>query len=224
MKSRVSVINVGICLMLVLPGCGRIIDWGKNSFNQVEQVNQFSKIPQQYIRSVKAYDQWSTRAIFDVLWLSKPVRSAYASAYAYKHGKSEDLRKVFLRRQLEENKHFISFYVLAPHAYSLGEKNSYWTLFLEIDGNNYAPLQAKPIEISQEYQVFFGKLYNRFKTVYHVKFDAKDVEDRSLINPESKIMKLYFRSVKHEVALVWHLDSDHFTTQCEGRTQESGCA
>src|SRR5690606_26100571 len=111
-------IIVSCLIMLVGPvflgGCTRIVDWGRSSFYQGENII-LSQAPESYIRSVVIYDQLRTVAIFDALWLSDVVRSAYTDAYALKRGKSWEQKQLFLRRQLEENNHFISFYVLSNH-------------------------------------------------------------------------------------------------------------
>lgn len=193
--------------VLLLPGCGRVIDWGKRTFIQAPSLDASVNAAQQYIRSVTSYDQLSTRARFDVLWLSDDVRINYADLYALKFGKTEEQRKIFLRRQLEENNHFISFYVLSLYEYPLGDIHSEWTLFLTIDDKQYAPIEIKSIELAPEYIYIFGKKYNRFKVPYSVKFDAKDIDDKFLITPETKNITLHCRSLKADVTFVWDIVS-----------------
>jgi hypothetical protein len=204
MKELIKVhVLYSIALVLLLPGCGRIIDWGERNFMQAPSLESNITQAQSYIRSVTMYDQLTTCARFDVLWLSQPVRINYANLYALKFGKTEEQKKVFLRRQLEENNHFISFYVLSLYEYPLGDSSSEWTLFLNIDDKNYSPIEIKAVELSPEYMYIFGKKYNRFKVPYSVKFDAKDVNDQFLITPETKNITLYARSLKSEVTFVW---------------------
>lgn len=192
--------------LLLLPGCGRVMDWSQKTFVQTPSLQASISAAQKYIRSVSSYDQLTTRARFEVLWLSDDVRINYANLYALKFGKTEEQRKTFLRRQLEENNHFISFYFLSLHDLPLGEANSEWTLFLSIDDKNYAPIEIKTVELTPEYTYIFGKKYNRFKVPYSVKFDAKDINDQFLITPETKNIKLYCRSVDSEVVFVWDIE------------------
>jgi len=203
-------INIFSCLviLLLLPNCGRVIDWGKRTFVQTPTIHADIKNAQSYIRSVISYDELSTRANFDVLWLSDEVRTMYANLYALKFGKTEEQRKIFLRRQLEENNHFITFYVLSLYEHPLGDTNSDWTLFLTIDDKNYSPIEIKAVELAPEYIHIFGKKYNRFKVPYSVKFDAKDINDNFLITPETQNITLYCRSLKAEVAFVWEIASE----------------
>ena len=119
--------------------------------------------------------------------------------------KLKNKKEAFLRRQLEENNHFITFYVLSSYEYPLGDVNSEWTLFLNIDGKHYAPIEIKAVELSPEYIYIFGKKYNRFKVPYSVKFDAKDINDQFLITPETKNITLYCRSLNSEVTFVWDI-------------------
>lgn len=192
-------------LLLLLPNCGRIIDWGERNFMQAPSLKTEITAAQDYIRSVTMYDQLSTRARFDVLWLSDDVRMSYANLYALKFGKTEEQKKVFLRRQLEENNHFIIFYVLSLYEHPLGDSSSEWTLFLNIDDKNYAPIEIKTVDLTPEYKYIFGKKYNRFKVPYSVKFDAKDINDQFLITPETKKITLYCRSLKSEVTFTWDI-------------------
>lgn len=192
-----------IMLVLLLPGCGRMIDWGARTFVQAPSLEASISAAQKYIRCVTSYDQLTTRARFDVLWLSDDVRINYTNLYALKFGKTEEQKKIFLRRQLEENNHFISFYMLSLHECPLGDTNSEWTVFLNIDDKYYAPIEIKSVELSPEYIYIFGKKYNRFKVPYSVKFDAKDINDEFLITPETKKITLHCRSISSEVTFVW---------------------
>ena len=193
-------------VLLLLPSCGRMIDWGTKTFVQAPSLQASISAAQKYIRSVTSYDQLTTRARFDVLWLSDDVRINYANLFALKFGKTEEQRKTFLRRQLEENNHFITFYVLSLHEHPLGDTNSEWTLFLQIDDKYYAPIEIKAVEFSPEYIHIFGKKYNRFKVPYNVKFDAKDINDEFLITPETKNITLHCRSVISEATFVWNIE------------------
>ena len=194
-----------VILILLFPGCGKVIDWGEKNFAQMPSLDTSILAVQKYIRSVRMYDQLTTQARFDALWLSDDVRMNYAQLYALKFGKTEEQKKVFLRRQLEENNHFIAFYVLSSYEDPLGDSGSQWSLFLEIDGKNYAPIELKVVELAPEYIYIFGKKYNRFKVPYSVKFDAKDINDQFLITPETKKITLYCRSLSSEVTFVWDI-------------------
>lgn len=207
MKALLKIHNVCIVTitLFLLPGCGRVVDWGKKTFIQAPSMNASIAQAQKYIRSVTVYDQLTTSARFEALWLSDEVRTNYAYLFALKFGKTEEQKKTFLRRQLEENNHFISFYVLSLHDYPLGDVHSEWTLFLDINGKHYAPIEIKAVELSPEYMYIFGKKYNRFKVPYSVKFDAKDINDQFLITPETAKITLYCRSLGSEVTFVWNV-------------------
>lgn len=193
-----------IAMLPFIAGCFRVTHWIEDSFYQGEPVTGYAKIPHHYIRSATVYDQFTTSAIFDVLWLSDEVRTAYTMTYALKNGKTDTMRKAYLRRQLEENRHFISFYVLTNNIL-LGEGHNKWAVFLDVNGAVYYPYEIKTIELSPEYQSFFGPRFNRFKTVWLVKFSAKDVSGAPILTNETDKLRLYFRSIKKETAMVWHL-------------------
>lgn len=200
---KIHTLSLVVMVLLLLPSCGRMIDWGTKTFDQAPSLDSSVTVAQKYIRSVTSYDQLATRARFDALWLSDDVRTNYASLYALKFGKTEEQKKIFLRRQLEENNHFISFYILSLHEYPLGDPHSDWTLFLTIDDRHYAPIEIKTVELTPEYIYIFGKKNNRFKVPYSVRFDAKDINDQYLITPETKKITLHCRSLQTEVTFVW---------------------
>jgi hypothetical protein len=202
---KIHTLSIITIVLLLLPGCGRVIDWGTRTFVQEPSLGASVSTAQKYIRSVTSYDQLSTRARFDTLWLSDDVRINYANLYALKFGKTEEQKKIFLRRQLEENNHFISFYILSLHEYPLGDADSEWALFLTINDKHYAPIEIKSVELSPEYIYVFGKKYNGFKVPYSVKFDAKDINDQSLITPETKNITLHCRSLSADVTFVWDI-------------------
>ena len=151
------------------------------------------------------YDQLTTVAMFNVLWLSDTVRTTYVDLNALKYGKTPEQKRATLRRQLAENTHFITFYVAVPYELVLGDKNSRWSISLDIDGKSYLPIETKIIDLNPEYKSIFGKKFTRFKNAYMVRFDAKDVQERPLITSDTEQLKLYFRSTKKEVILSWNV-------------------
>ncbi|HEV2601849.1 MAG TPA: hypothetical protein VGT41_06185 [Candidatus Babeliales bacterium] len=206
MKHTISLLTLFI-MIFSLPGCGGgIYDWGKGVFYQGKTLSYDKEIPEQYIRSVIVYDQFATKGDFNVLWLSDAVRIAYADLYAVHHGKSEEKKQAVLRRQLAENQHYIVFYVLSSYNDVLGEIDSLWTLFLQVGDDYFEPVEIKAIDMEQEYRLFFGKRYDRFKTAYRVKFDAKAVDDSMIINEGTDGLILHFRSLEKQVQLVWEVD------------------
>jgi hypothetical protein len=104
---------------------------------------------------------------------------------------------------LEENKHFITFYVLSLFDAPLGDSESEWSLFLRINGTNIAPSEIKVIELLPEYKTFLGTHCSKFRVPYRVMFDAKDIEDQAVLSQDTKEIELIFRSTNRELALRW---------------------
>jgi len=203
MKRDMLFLLIFTVFLSFLPGCGRIIDWGKDNFYQGMEVDKDLSVARSYVKSRRVYSQFSLVGAFDVLWLSNDVRRRYANMYARKHGKNEEQKRVFLRRQLEENSHFIAFYVLSPKNILLGDKDSYWSILLKVGDKLFTPVEQKIIDISPEHSDIFGKKYNNFKDVYLVYFNAKNIEDTFIINEKAKNISLLFRSHDKEVELSW---------------------
>ncbi|MDR3550625.1 MAG: hypothetical protein P4L31_04385 [Candidatus Babeliales bacterium] len=202
-----SITRTVLCAVMLcgLSGCGKVVDWGIQTFDQGKDVERLFENGRAYVRSITIYDQFDTAGMFDALWLSDEVRSSYVASYGARRAKQDELQKTFLRRQLEENNHFITFYVLSPFEFSLGEPQSDWQLFLKVDGVTYYPLELKVADLELEYQSMFGKRYTRFKQPYAAKFAAKDLQDKLIITPQTDVIELCFRSSIKEASLVWHL-------------------
>jgi len=195
-----------VSFLLFVPGCGRLIDWGKTQVEQGQDIKENLKPAKNYIRSTRTYDQFTLVGAFDSLWLSDEVRLIYSNLYQMKHGRTDEERNIFLRRQLEENNHFITFYLLSACDITIGQKDSDWTVMLRIGNYNFVPTEFKTVDLSPEYKAIFGKHFNRFKTAYILQFNAKDIEDTPLISPETKEIELLFRSVEKQVMHNWRLD------------------
>lgn len=108
-------------------------------------------------------DQFITRAVFDVLWLSNETRRAYVDTVC--RSKNERDRIAMLKRQLEENNHWLAFYVLVDIRHdtyqSLNDKNNEWKLHLKLsDQTCIEPMSIKECEIEPEYQKIFGHRFS----------------------------------------------------------------
>ncbi len=196
---------LSITALLLLSGCGRIIDWGKTNFYQGQEMPSFSQDVKPFLRSVTIYDQLETKAWFDLLWLSDEVRTAYAKLHVERMGQSEEKYQAVLRRQLEENSHYITFYVLSTHETKLGTPDSQWSLFLRVNGKDYQPFEFKKVDLPYEYQQFFGSYWNRFKEPYLLRFQMMDENEKPLINEFTPAVQLYVRSADKEHLFTWPL-------------------
>lgn len=202
---------LGACLVLI-PGCGRVIDWVTDSFYQGDDLAQPSTVAKRYTRSVVLYDQLDTVGMFDALWLADEVREAYVRMYGAKHRYKEEQYKQFLDRQLEENAHFVVMYVLALE--SIGsvpltdKKRAMWTLSLRIGDTYFMPFEIKQVDLKPEYKDLFGDKVSKFKTAYIVRFKVQDPDGNMLVHKGLPEIALHVRSTMKEAQLVWRLDGD----------------
>ena len=202
-----------ILVILSFSGCSRYISWGKEVFNQGEQIETYAQVVQPYIRSERVYDQFTTLGSFDAMWLSDPVRRAFSRSHARKHGFTRDQYKQFLENQLTENDTRISFYLLSivggPGAVDLTDKNAAWTVQLKVGNDYFNPAKIQSIdELPPEYQYFFGKKWTIFKSMYLISFNAVDEDDVHILESSLTSISLVFRRVGHRLELVWPLDGN----------------
>ena len=210
MKRDFTFLLLVVLLFGILPGCGKVVDWAKDNFDQGREFKNEDMIStiRDQIKSATVYDLFSVAGQFNALWLSDKVRDLYVNLFSLKHRKNESQKNVFLRRQLEENNHFISFYVLSLHDISLGDQDSDWSLFLTVGDAIFTPQEIKIIDLAPIYKDIFGKKYNKFKDAYIVYFNAKDLENQFIVTPEIETISLKFRSVNKEVVLTWNVASN----------------
>ncbi|EKD23231.1 MAG: hypothetical protein ACD_82C00191G0002 [uncultured bacterium] len=196
-----------ICSLILLPGCGRVIDWTKSNFYQGEYIRKDDLISdaRSYIKYKRIYDQFTIVGEFDVLWLCDNVRKIYTDINCSRTGKSQEQKNLFLRRQLEENNHFVSFYVLSLNDFILGDKDSKWSINLKVGDRIFEPVRIKTMELSSEYKEIFGKRFNKFKDPYIVSFNAKDLEDKFIIGDKTEKITLLFKSIDKEFELNWDI-------------------
>jgi hypothetical protein len=198
----ISIISIAI-LMVLLPGC-LYIDWGKRNFYQGSEVVDYTPDVRRYLRSATVYNQFSTCAFFDALWLSDNVRTIYAKVHSQRVGKDVEHARAFLWRQLEENKHNLTFLVLSLYTIPLDTEMAAWSLVLCINGKTIMPASIKAIDLAHEYTVFLANELSRFKVAYEVNFNVIDADGNSILK-DARELVLQFRSVKKEVSLHWKL-------------------
>jgi hypothetical protein len=220
MKSP-AILRVAICAALVsiaFSGCKRYIDWGKDVFCQGEKFDAYERIPRVYLRSARVYDQFTTMGLFTALWLADEVRLAYSCVHARRRGMDEDLQSVFTRRQLEENNHFISFYLLAAEIGDdtlLSNESPPWTIYAQIDGENYKPIEIRYLtSLPMEYRFFFGDYLTSHQQMYLVKFNARDINNKRLINNNVRALSLWLTDGNRKVELKWCLDNKGRVPHC----------
>ncbi len=204
MKHLLQVLCVGgvVCFS----GC-TLVDWSKETFPQVQSYNDSKEILKNYLRSVVVYDQFTTVAIFDALWLSDDIKTLYTDTYAAMHGRTPEVRKTFLRRQLKENSEFVSFYVLSTHDIPLNAKPAPWSVYLKIGEKTYQPLEIKMVELLPEYGSFFGKKLSSHKDPYEVKFERKDGDGKDIF-AGAKTIQLYFSGPNNYVFMHWNVKKE----------------
>ena len=188
-----------------MPSCIRYNEVLKKEFHSGEESEVDRNVGANNIRSVNFQDQYMTQAIFDALWLSPEARSAYIDLYARTRGKDEQFSRGLLRRQLEENKHWISFYVLADvrgrtHA-MLSDEDAIWQMYLILpSGDKVSPVSIKEVELNPEISAFFAQRASHYKVPYLVKFSAKSPSGDPLLS-EGDTFKFVFSSIEREAEL-----------------------
>lgn len=172
----------GLLYIILMSACVPYHKLAKKETPQWEELDDHRDILHNDVRSLGIYNQFETRGLFTLLRMSDATRKAYSELYCGRRGMSVDAREEFLKRQLEENKHWYTFVALAEirdkTSVSLGEKNAQWTFSLDLGDKMLVPESIKEIEIEPEIQSFFGPHFNLFKTIYLIKFPRRDASGR----------------------------------------------
>lgn len=220
--NTISIIFSIQCILFAT-GC-KVIDWGKENFQQTDRYDkEFTRHMKPYLRSTVVYDQFATVADFDALLLTDAARMVYVDYYKQRHLLSSEKEAVMRQRVLNENKYYISFYVLGsqpenvyPNDRSLfsgeyykqqsllGDKDAEWQVRLKVKDKEYAPDSVRVVELPVEYQHFFGAQYSQFKSVYLVKFDALNADKHEILASGSHKLELHFMSARYKTSLSWN--------------------
>ena len=193
-----------IVLIAFLPSCIKYYKLSKTEFPQGKERPLDRTVLFYDLKSKKVYKQFATMAMFDVLYLSDKVRELYVDLYCKQH---EGDKNAILRRQLEENKHWISFYILSyiqdeTHK-SLADKDSIWSLVLRFAGDKQvSPISIEEVDLSPEIKSFFGYRFSRYKRSYLVKFPSKDSSGKFYLDDNSGFT-LVSSAVDREVQFSW---------------------
>ncbi len=208
-----------VCLMSIVSSCGpKYYDFVQSEFPQSPDMPNRRLVAQKYRRSALVLDEFITLAIFDALWLSDAMRTAYVDVYSNKRGLDCEAKEAMLRRQLEENKYWFSMYVLADirdKTYvSLSDPASLWDMSLQIDDNKkILPESIKEVDLEPEFQSFFETRFNYFKTAYLVKFPITTDSADKITKGLFKEAKLIIKSTKKETTMVWNWEKIKNTTK-----------
>lgn len=212
MKQTVYIFSFALFLSTFFSGCTRYIDWAATIVDQGDTMEACITLARPYIKAARVYDQFTTLALFDALWLHEDVVDAYACAHAAKYGFNDEQYHKFLDKQIEEHEPYISFYLLAtiygPSGIMLTDPNPMWVVQLKIGNNLYNPAKIRLVELPHEYRYFFGRRWNIFKKPYLIQFDSYDKNNNPVIWPMTQEVELVFRRVGHETSMLWCLDSE----------------
>ena len=164
----------------LLTGCAKYHEFINNEVPQAERHEASNTTIQKYLRSLTLYEGFETRARFDALWMTDEMRLVHTALHSERVGLNQEEREAFLLRQLEENNHWQSLFMLAEipdHGHiSLTDKNSAWSLYLETEtGYRISPESVKEVELSPDIKAMFGHRLTPFKKVFQVRFPAKNL-------------------------------------------------
>jgi len=217
-----SFLILPLVAVLLFPSCIKYYELSETEFPQGKEKEINEKIIAENVKTQKILDQFLTIATFDVLYLSDDIRKLYTEIYCRKRGKDENFHVSMLRRQLEENRHWVSFYVLSYlpklEDKAINDKDTDWTFFLEAkDGKKISPVSIKEVELSPEIKYFFGYRVSDFKTPFLVKFPAKDIISQK--DEDGKLrFKMFVSSVNRESCFTWgYVDPMLHVRKWEGR-------
>ena len=221
-------IGMKICLcfmcFLLVSGCNKIIDWGQQNFKQAQKHSyDIVEEVQKNLKSTIAYNQLATMAQFDVLCLTDQVRLLYVMYHKRCQGLTLDEENMMIQRVLNENKYFISFYIVGSQPDNfyesnkalftgefqkqeslLGDDKATWHVRLKINEKEYFPVTIKVVDLPIEFRHFFGHKYSQFKTAYQVRFNAQDENGHPLLKPRHlNNFSLIFKSAFCQADIVW---------------------
>ncbi len=136
------------------------------------------------IRDVQFYHEFSTEALFNVLWKSPTNGNIILDMYVDRRGLSIKRKQVIIEKNKRMHAQWICFFVLAyvkdQQRTDLHDGDATWTLYLQTkQGDKIAPAKIKPMDMTPELATIFEKRNTNFKQLYFVKFPRKYVTNHT---------------------------------------------
>lgn len=210
--------------IFLLSGCNKIVDWGKANFEQASKYAQdFIRAAQVFIRSNVIYDEFTIVATFDTLFLTDQMRMLFVDYHKQHHGLTDEQESIMRKRLINENKYFISFYVVATqkqHIYEndktlftgsyqknseiLGSKDATWNIRMKVGNKEYLPESIRIADLPMEFRAFFGTRLDQFSYVYLVRFAVQDAQGHLIFEPGKKYnVVLKYTSAIYKAEALW---------------------
>lgn len=214
-----------VFMFILFPSCVKYYELSKSEFPQGKEKEFDKKVVINSLQCKKIYDQFATKAIFDVLYMSDELRTLSTVLYCAQHGKDNNFKSAMLRRQLEENRHWVSFYILSwmPNDLDkqLNDKEATWGMYLEFeDGTKVSPVSIREVDdLPAEIRFYYGYRVSDYKTPYLVKFPARDGDKLYLKNKPN--FKLIMSTVDKECVFKWKWKDDMFTIDEKKKSKNS---
>ena len=199
------------CLIpLLCSGCKKTpgyYDLVPSEFPQGDEPENVSSLVHKNLRSVKIYNQFTTEAIFDVLFFSDEIQAKYVALYGARRGTSEEANQKHVNALRGSSKKMLTYYILADirdvQSQTLVPKEAVWSLYLRNSkGKKIEPAKIKEIELEPELRQFFLHRFNRYKTAYIVTFPSVDALGKPYFEGQEK-PSMVLSSVTQERTLSW---------------------
>lgn len=194
-------------LLLFLPSCQRIVNWGKVTFNQGCRIwPSGAQKAREYLRSVKVYDQITTVGTFDALLLTEESIKFYVKLYTNKFNFTDKEKIDLKNKELSKLDNVIAFYVLVWQPSKCGEtfekEDAYWKVRLDTDLGMFLPNKIKKIELPCGYNLIFDKRFNKFQKAYYLEFNRFDSNNTDILKSSGRLT-LCFSSLMRKTFLNW---------------------
>jgi hypothetical protein len=177
------------CVLLAgMSGCVKYYDLVPSEFPQAKKKKESLKQVTYAIRDVQFYKQFSTEAIFNILWKSPRVNSIILDMYANRRGLSADKKNAIRAKNQASHDKEVTFFVLAyvkdTQRPDLNDPDSTWKMYLKTDnGHRIAATKVKMMDMTPELAEIFGKRNTNFKQLYLVTFPRK-----YMLNDENQVV------------------------------------
>jgi hypothetical protein len=205
-------------VLFLLSGCIKYYDLLPSEFPQAQTKKLALAHVTHSIKDVQFYSQFSTEALFNVIWKSPKNSKLLLDIYASRRGMSKTRKEAILKKNQRQHAENVTMFVLAyvkdQQRPDLQDIDSTWTMFLQAqDGFRLAPLKIKPMDMTPELATIFEKRNTNFKQLYVVKFPRKytiHTQNEQGVDKETTIdlyddenLTLVINSVELEEKMSW---------------------
>jgi hypothetical protein len=196
-----------VLLIFLLVGCAG--SQVKSNLTYTGSYSSYEKHYDNWTRSAKIYNNFSTEALVSATYLSLPMRRVFAAEWSRAFNLPEDQAGRVLADQINQGEQriefVVSFYTPKASFNDLHKPGSSWRLwFIDSQGNKVEAARVERLRVRHKKETLFFPAYDQWSQLYRVYFPRVGLDGKPLI-AEAETVTLRVTGIAGQADLVWKI-------------------